>query len=56
MMTGIQLPSPFVMELVLNVILFGILAAIGGLVGIAIFPKKDGEPRNTTGPRRYYDT
>lgn len=31
-------------QLVLNVILFGIFATIGGLVGIAIFHKKDDEP------------
>ena len=28
----------------MNVILFGIFATIGGLVGIAIFHKKDDEP------------
>ena len=30
--------------LVMNVILFGIFATIGGLVGVAIFHKKDADP------------
>ena len=28
----------------MNVILFGIFATIGGLVGVAIFHKKDADP------------
>ena len=32
------------MKLVMNVILFGIFATIGGLVGVAVFHKKDADP------------